>query len=328
MCKNTTIYTQQASESVSEGNEHLDSIMPTIDSIAMKAKNIIETNGIGINKVYITGLATAINNIDLYFQEFFTDVKCEILRPFFSHTSSINTSIKDYIEVNSAIALALDGIGYGFDELNFISKKMVSKGTVKRRDKFSMPKKKIEFGKKGSSSLTGALVPFEKIFIRISVVILIIIIGYILVTSKLDKQIQEKKSEVSTAINEAEREIAKASADIKTIDEQTEEYKKAIEELKKLEENGLSATIIPKNAVPNLLYRLIEVTPKLVRIISIENTEGTHVVINAESKYYEQLGFFSAALSTNGYLLNVKTTSGVKNSGLVNVTIEGDLPDK
>ena len=44
----------------------------------------------------------------------------------------IKTSIKDYIEVNSAIALALDGIGYGFDELNFLTAKSSSKNFLKK----------------------------------------------------------------------------------------------------------------------------------------------------------------------------------------------------
>lgn len=332
VCKNTTIYTQQA-ESISEGNEHLDSIMPTLNKIATKVKNIIETNGIGISRVYITGLATAINNIDLYFQDFFTEVKCEILKPFFSNTSSIKTSIKDYIEVNSAIALALDGIGYGFTELNFISSKnAISKGFVKRADKKtdkkSVKKKSGLKDKKNNFSMSGTLVPLEWMFIRISIALLIIIIGYIAVTSSINEKIQNEIAIVKGATYDAEKEVKKAESDIKVVQGQTERYNKAIEELKKLEENGLSSTIVPKSAIPNLLYRLIEITPSLVRIISIENTQGTHIVISAESQYYEQLGFLNAAISTNEYLLNVKSTSGVKKDGMVNVIIEGDLPNK
>lgn len=331
VCKNTTIYSQQGIENVSEGNEHLDAIMPTLNSIIAKTKNIIEANGIGIGKIYITGLATAINNIDLYFQEFFPELKCEILKPFFSTTSSIKTSIKDYIEVNSAIALALDGIGYGFEELNFISKKSSSKGFVKRGDnvpkKTSVPKSSKVFNKE-KMSLTGTLQPLEWLFIRISVVMLITILGYILVTFSLNEKIKEEVEMVTDAIASAEAEVKKADNDIKVIQEKSDEYGKAIEELKKLEENGLSATIVPKSAIPNLLYRLIEATPAYVRIISIENTTGTHIVINAESEYYEQLGFLNAVITTNQYLLNVKSTSGVKVNGMVNVTIEGDLPQK
>ena len=328
VCKNTTIYTQ-GSENVSEGNEHLESIMPTLNTIAMKVKNIIETNGIGITKIYITGLATAINNIDLYFQDFFTDVKCEILRPFFSNTSSIKTSIKDYIEVNSAIALALDGIGYGFDELNFLTTKTSSKTGMVKSARNPIPNIKDSFNRGGGSVESKKLLPFEWVFIRISIVMLLIIIGYVTVTMSIDSKIQKENEKVKIEISNAEKEVQKAEMDIKTVNAQTAEYKMATEELKKLEENGLSSTIVPKSAIPNLLYRLMEITPSFVQILTIENTEGTKMVITAQSKYYEQLGFLKAAISTNDYLLNVKTTSGVKDSeGLVSIRIEGYLPSK
>ena len=328
VCKNTTIYTQ-GSENVSEGNEHLDSIMPTLNTIAMKVKNIIETNGIGITKIYITGLATAINNIDLYFQDFFTDVKCEILRPFFSNTSSIKTSIKDYIEVNSAIALALDGIGYGFNELNFLTTKNSSKAGIVKSARNPIPKIKDTFNSGPISTESKKLLPFEWVFIRISIVMLLIIIGYVTVTMSIDSKIQKENEKVKIEISNAEKEVQKAEMDIKTVNTQTAEYKMATEELKKMEEIGLSSTIVPKSAIPNLLYRLMEITPSFVQILTIENTEGTKMVITAQSKYYEQLGFLKAAISTNEYLLNVKTTSGVKDSeGLVSIRIEGYLPSK
>ena len=67
----------------------------------MKGKNEIE-----ISNIYVTGLATAISNIDLYFQEYFSNIKCEILKPYFI-PENVKINIKDYIEVNSAIALAM-----------------------------------------------------------------------------------------------------------------------------------------------------------------------------------------------------------------------------
>ena len=327
VCKNTTIYTQ-ASENVSEGNEHLDVIMPTLNTIAMKVKNTIETNGIGITKIYITGLATSINNIDLYFQDYFTDVKCEILRPFFSNTSSIKTSIKDYIEVNSAIALALDGIGYGFDELNFFAVKNPSKIGISKNNINPIPKIK-DTVKSSFDAQPKSLLPVEWVLIRVAIAIALIIIGYLIVTMSTNSKIQEENEKVKIEIANAENELKKAEMDIKTIQTQTAEYKEAIEELNKLEDNGLSTVIVPKSAIPNLLYRLMEITPSFVQITSIENTEGTKIVITAQSKYYEQLGFLNAAISTNDYLLNVKTTSGVKDAeGLISVTIEGYLPSK
>jgi hypothetical protein len=45
--------------------------------------------------------------------------KVEILKPFFVDPTSLNVQAKEYIEVNSAIALALDGVGCLNKDLNF-----------------------------------------------------------------------------------------------------------------------------------------------------------------------------------------------------------------
>lgn len=119
ICKNTTIYTSQGRNLQVEENEYMEDIMPVLYRIIEKLKEIIIANGIEIENIYITGLAAVINNIDLYFQENFPDKKCEILTPFFIKKTNIKLNIKDYIEVNSAISLALQGVGAGNKEINF-----------------------------------------------------------------------------------------------------------------------------------------------------------------------------------------------------------------
>ncbi len=117
-CKNTTIYTSEGRELQDIENSHLEEIMPTLYSIVSQIQKIINSNTAKIEKVYITGTAALINNIDLYFQEYLEDTKCEILKPsFITNTKDIN--IKDYIEVNSAISLALLGLGQGLTSMNF-----------------------------------------------------------------------------------------------------------------------------------------------------------------------------------------------------------------
>ena len=119
ICKNTTIYTTQGRNLQVEENEYMEDIMPVLYKIIEKIKDIITANQIEINNVYITGLAAVINNIDLYFEENFPDKKCEILTPFFIKKTNVKLNIKDYIEVNSAISLALQGLGDGKKEINF-----------------------------------------------------------------------------------------------------------------------------------------------------------------------------------------------------------------
>ena len=101
-CKNTTIYTSEGRELQDIENSHLEEIMPTLYSIVSQIQKIINSNTAKIEKVYITGTAALINNIDLYFQEYLEDTKCEILKPsFITNTKDIN--IKD-LEVRKEIA--------------------------------------------------------------------------------------------------------------------------------------------------------------------------------------------------------------------------------
>ena len=88
-----------------------------------------------------------------------------------------------------------------------------------------------------------------------------------------------------------------------------------------------SRRIIAKDAIPNLLNKVMFVMPQDVKIDSItNNADTTHIVIEAEAKEYEQLGYFMAAIKTGDILRNVKSTSGIKTESMIKVTIEGDLP--
>ena len=105
ICKNSTIYTMEGKELQDESNEYLDDIMPTLYKIASGVQEILSNSTIKIDRIYLTGTLSVVNNIDLYFQEFFKTEKCELLKPFFIK-ESLKINMKDYIEVNSAIALA------------------------------------------------------------------------------------------------------------------------------------------------------------------------------------------------------------------------------
>ena len=90
-------------------------------------------------------------------------------------------------------------------------------------------------------------------------------------------------------------------------------------------ENDLSL----KNSIPNLLVEIMSAIPRQVQITEIENTsqsEGRHIVINAQSKYYDELGYFKAKIKEDRILTNVVSTQGEKQGEFVKVVIEGDLP--
>ena len=98
--------------------------------------------------------------------------------------------------------------------------------------------------------------------------------------------------------------------------------------LKNLEEanNKMSDQNKTKNAIPNLLNQIMSIVPENVQLTSIENTSSTHVVINAQSNKYEQLGYLKAKIKTDVILTNVISTAGQKDNNVVTVKIEGDLP--
>lgn len=157
ICKNTTIYIADGREllqqEIDSNTDYLEDIMPTLYTIANNVKTYIESSTDRIDKVYITGSGSIINNIDLYFQEFLPDSKCEILKPYFIK-NSVKINIKDYIEVNSAIALAMQQLGYGIKELNFKRKTIanslqdLAKRDIKPGNKKTGNKKNNDFGGK------------------------------------------------------------------------------------------------------------------------------------------------------------------------------------
>lgn len=83
ICKNTTIYTQEGKDLQYEENDYLDDIMPTLYNIVGAVRKITNDSLNKIDKVYLTGTVSVINNIDIYFQEYLKDIKCEILKPYF-----------------------------------------------------------------------------------------------------------------------------------------------------------------------------------------------------------------------------------------------------
>ena len=80
-----------------EENEYLDYIMPTLHKIVTRVRDYVTNSTSKYDKIYITGTMSVVNNIDLYFQEFFDTEKCEILRPYFV-SENIKINIKDILK--------------------------------------------------------------------------------------------------------------------------------------------------------------------------------------------------------------------------------------
>jgi len=338
ICKNTTIYTMQGRNLQVEENEYMQDIMPVLYNIIEELKNVIDSSGIHVEEIYITGLVTAINNIDLYFQENFLDKKCEILAPFFVEKSNIKLNIRDYIEVNSAIALALQALGIGHKEINFknigalgsinqlLTKEIggspkTSKSTNRSKENNVGNKLKETF----KTDFKKSLDVIETGMIRGAVGIFILLIVYIVFSTIIINQINKKEDEVQEFISDAKEEISIVTNNAMLVNERTEQYNKMIEKINEANDK-LTESYAKKNVLPNFLTEIMFNIPKEVQMISIQNTSGKAITMKARSKEYEQLGYFIAKIKNEGILTDVTATSGEKQNGFVVVTIQGNLP--
>ncbi len=330
ICKGTTIYTSNVIDDTKE-QPYLETIIPTLYLIADRVQKTIADSPVKIGTVYLTGTLAVVNNVDLYFQEILQSVDCKILKPIMADDLSLQNNIKDFIEVNSAIALAMHGLGEGIQALNFKesnfgqkAKQLINANVSfgkrqNKTDKNGKPKKEINI------DLRGALDKTEIMLVRVFVAIIIINILFVIFSKLLTKQMNKKQTEIEGLIASEQSEIAKIEANTKELDNKNKKYVALTQELKAINEK-ISTIAEMKNSIPNLLNQIMYVIPEEVKLTSVENTSGKNMKIVAESENYDQLGYFIAKIKLEGYLKDVVSSSGQKTGNTVKVTIEGVLP--
>ena len=342
ICKNTTIYTMEGKE-LSQGYEnlYLEDIMPTLYTIVQSVKAITDDSLNKIEKIYITGTGCVINNIDLYFQEYFGAIKCEILRPYFI-SENVKINIKDYIEVNSAIALAMQGLGYGIKKINFKNPGLMEQLPDFLKLDIGSKKKDKEEGNTGNKKLSKFNFNFnlnlnvdwkahfdntERWLTRVGTGILIFTIAYIALASYIKQGIDEKSRETSEVKNVITSQISAIDSDTTKLKNKTSSYQQMIDSLTKYS-NEVQDNLSTKNAIPILLTRIMNIIPKGVTVTSIENTQGSQVVINAQSSQYDLIGIFKGSIIVNGVLKpdTVTSSKGEKQDGIIKIEIRGELP--
>ncbi len=327
ICQNTTIYTAESQDFIEEQSRYLDDIMPTLYTIVGKVKKIINESTEQIHKVYITGTLSCVNNIDLYFQDYLGKVKCEILKPYFvQNIMTKDVSIKEYIEVNSAISLALQGLGEGIQGINFkkvtFKENLANLGIGSKNEK--KPGKEINVGF-NLNDFGDKISKGELNIIRSLIALLIFIIIYTVFATLLTNRIKNKQDEVDSISNNINSQISRVKADTTSLNAKTTQYTTLISDLEKVNEK-MSDIKASKNLIPNLLNQIMNVIDETVQITSIENTTNKHIVITAQSPRYPGLGYFKTKLKTKNILQNVVSGSSIKQNGVITVTIEGDLP--
>ena len=328
ICKNTTIYTSEGRElQTGEVSSYLDDIMPTLYNVVNEVNKIINSNTDKFEKVYITGTGALINNIDLYFQEYLPDSECEILKPYFIENTR-DISIKDYIEVNSAVSIALMGLGEGVTGMNFKKKTLADQIPSWMKIEVNPDKSKKEQKNLGGFltwDLGQKLDNTEKSLIRVAVGLFLLIAIYSGFSGVLNYQMNQKEEEAKDSITHTNAQISLAKADNEELKTGINIYNQKSEQLESTSQR-IQDVKKTRNAIPNLLNQIMSVIPASVQITSIQNTQDRHVVINAQSDKYEQIGYFVAVLKNDVILTEVTSTPGQKSNGVVTIQIEGELP--
>lgn len=339
ICKGTTIYTANVIDDAKE-QPHLGDIVPTLYQICQKLKEVVQESPVKISTVYLTGTLSVINNVDLYFQEFLPEVDCKILKPSIIEGNITQINIKDYIEVNSAISVAMQALGEGIQSLNF--KKLGLMNQIKQMVNIDVSlgkggkKTKISTSKDGKKSiklpkmlenfsLKGNLDKTETMLLRVAVAIILINIIFVVFSKILYNQMDKKSQEIDGLIASENAEIEKINSNINSLNSKNTKYTALTEELKTINDK-ISNIAEMKNSIPNLLNQIMYIIPEGVQLTSIQNTTGKKMSIIAQANDYDQLGYFIAKIKVDGILKNAISSSSQKSGDVVIVTIEGELP--
>ena len=319
ICKNATIYTETDKDLQYEENEYLVDIMPTLFKVVSEVRKTIDDSMENIEKVYVTGTGSLVNNIDIYFQDYLKDIPCEILKPsFIANNSKIN--IKDYIEVNSAIAIAMQGLEKNNKDINFKKESSTDKLMALLTSNVS-DVKHSEIAKSANVFLNR----FSRQFNTISITFIMLVVLYIGGMIVIENQIEKKVADTNASIADTNTKIKEIQQYNRKFNSQISKYETLITNIQNLNDAN-SEDKRYRNTIPNLLNNIMSVIPRGVQLISIENTTDTHIVISARSFSYEEIAYFKAKLKTEDILENVVSDTGIFSDNYLNVTIEGELP--
>lgn len=333
--KNITITTQDY-DILQEGNEYLDVVIPVLFKIVNEIKEKINEFGKPVHKIHFSGTGVIINNIDMYFQDKLNDIECTIIKPPFLDSQSLKIGIKDYIEVNSAISLALTGLNIGkVNDMDFGTRSNFGISGVDVSGIASGGN--IKSLKETSGQKFDAV---ERLLVRMIAVCAIFILCYAILSNKLYSNMSDKDYQTQAKIDETKKSIETMNQTEEKIENLNNRYETAIARFNN-EAIKIGDSIFTSAEIQNFLSNLKTIIPRETKLVSLENTKDRHFVIQARANKYQQLGYLKALLETptqsgtiqKPILENVKASTGTKyydeeaEENYILVTIEGDLPE-
>ena len=167
----------------------------------------------------------------------------------------------------------------------------------------------------------------ERWLLRVAGGILALTLIYSVFSGYLNNQITNKLNEVDEVYTDTLNNIGLIEKDNSSVKQKTNKYIELTDNLKNINQEIKEASK-SKDVIPNLLMQIMYIIPEDVQITEIENTTGSHIVIKAQSKKYEQLGYFKAKIKEDNILKKktVVSSQGEVEGEFVKIVIEGDLP--
>ena len=107
--RNMVLPTDDMDQISFEGNEYAPVIVSEVMKIVSEIKAVIKKRPGIYKKIYISGTGATISNLETFIEKLIDDVECDILRPA-GIEGQKKVAIKEYVDVNSAIALACEAL--------------------------------------------------------------------------------------------------------------------------------------------------------------------------------------------------------------------------
>ena len=361
-CKGVDAYSDSDYSLDTESQSIRDALMPTLYDLKQRIIMACEPFMSDFSDVYVTGTGIIVNNIDLYLSEAFPGKKVDLLLPYFVNKE--RSSLKDVLEVNSALAAALNSLGgikkdedflYGDFLKADVNKKQFSpqalfakakekidelnKKTLKVR-KSSKKKKKIEFDSDveqlqqlGGAGETAAVSsddgleyydPISEWLTRIAISLFASIVAYSIVASIVQGSINAKLDKVRDNTAKTNLAIEQVKSDRDEVQKQADAYKSKVADLEKV--IGLARMQREQTYdVPNFMSQLMFIIPVDVRVTAISIGTNDNVIVEAQSGRYAQLGYFVSRLKLAGILKDVGMEV-VDMTSDIKIKVNGVLP--
>lgn len=340
-----------------------DVLMPTLYDLKQRLIIALQPFMDDIQDVFITGTGIIVNNIDLYLQEAFPGKHCEILMPYFVNKE--RNSLKDVLEVNSALAAAAYGLS-GIDKTtDFLASGTYLRGEVKKKQfnpkeiagnvknffvelnkktlkpvKSRKRKNAVAFddevenlqqlggaGEFSAPAFEEEVEYYDPISEWLTRVAVSLFAAWIAYTGFAGYV----EGRIDKQMITAENNIAKSTSEIKLVEDDRKSIQLQADEYKsktvKLQRIIDSIRLQKERSfdVPNFLSQLMFIIPTEVKVTSVQIGTDDTVILEAESGKYAQLGYFVSRLKLAGVLKDVEMEV-ISMSSTIQIKVNGVLP--